>query len=59
MPNSPKLSPVNLNRELIKRFEYVYPMTKRTFIERSLTLALQDKTFFEKVFFNPLFTEVN
>lgn len=58
MANSVKVSPVNLNRELIKRYDYLFPLTKRTFLERALTLALNSPDFFNTVYFNPIFREV-
>ena len=56
--NSSKKKPVNLDKELVDRFDYLYPMIKATFCERALKLALQDKKYFEEVFFNPMFLEV-
>lgn len=49
--------PVNLDRDLLERFERVYPRLARPFCDRAITLALQDKKFFEEVFFNALFIE--
>lgn len=45
MANSIKVSPINLNRDLIKRYDYLFPLTKRTFLERALTLALSSPDF--------------
>lgn len=50
--------PVNLDRDTLERFEYLYPEVKQIFLNRCLKLALQDKKFFEDVFFNQLFMEV-
>lgn len=50
--------PVNLDRESLERFEYLYPEVKQIFLNRCLKLALQNKKFFEDVFFNDLFLEV-
>lgn len=50
--------PVNLDKESVERFEYMYPEVKQIFLNRCLKLALQDKKFFEDVFFNKLFLEV-
>lgn len=58
MPNSTSKKPVNISKEIIDKFDYVYPKLKQVFIERAITLALQDKKYFEEVFFNPLFVEV-
>lgn len=58
MPNSVKKQHINVDRELTDKFDYVYPRLKHIFVARALELALQDKKFFEDVFFNPLFVEV-
>ena len=58
MPTSPNKKHVLLNRDLVDRFDYIYPDIKQLFLTRALTLALQDKKYFEEVFFNPLFIEV-
>lgn len=58
MPNSVKKQHINVDRELTDRFDYVYPRLKHIFVARALELALQDKKFFEDVFFNNLFIEV-
>lgn len=58
MPNSKNKKHVNLSADLVQRFDYVFPNVKALFIERALTLALQDKKYFEDVFFNPIFIEV-
>lgn len=58
MPNSKKKKSVNVDRETFERFDYIYPEIGSIFINRALKLALQDKKFFEEVFFNKLFIEV-
>ena len=58
MPNSVKKQHINVDRALTDKFDYVYPRLKHIFVARALELALQDKKFFEDVFFNPLFVEV-
>ena len=58
MPNSTKKQHINVDRELSDRFDYVYPRLKHIFVARSMELALQDKNYFEEVFFNKLFLEV-
>ena len=58
MPNSIKKKSLNINKDLFERFEYLYPRLTSVFVNRSLELALQDKEYFEKVFFNPYFKEV-
>lgn len=50
--------PVNLDRDSLEKFEYLYPEVKQIFLNRCLKLALQNKKFFEEVFFNQLFIEV-
>lgn len=56
--NSKDKKPVNLDKELVDRFDYLFPAIKSIFLNRALELALQDKKFFEDVFFNPIFMEV-
>ena len=56
--NAKSKKPVNLNKELVDRFDYLYPDIKSIFLNRALELALQDKKYFEDVFFNPIFVEV-
>lgn len=58
MANSKNKRPINCNRELVEKFDYLYPNIKEIFVNRALTLALQDKKYFEDVFFNKLFIEV-
>lgn len=58
MPNSKTKKHLNIDKDLVDRFDYIYPRLKHVFIERAFKLALQDKKFFEDVFFNPLFVEV-
>lgn len=58
MSNSRSKRPVNVNKELYEKFEYLYPDLCSIFINRSLALALQDKKYFEEVFFNKLFIGV-
>lgn len=50
--------PVNLDKESLERFDYMYPEVKQIFLNRCIQLALQDKKFLEDVFFNELFLEV-
>ena len=58
MPNSKKKKPINIDKEIYERFDYLYPEICSIFINRALKLALQDKKYFEEVFFNKLFIEV-
>lgn len=58
MPNSKTKKSININKELFDKFEYLYPELCSMFLNRSLTLALQDKKYFEEVFFNKLFIGV-
>lgn len=58
MPNSVNKKHINVSKELVDKFDYVYPKLKHVFVERAIKLALQDKNYFEEVFFNPLFVEV-
>ena len=50
--------PVNLDKETVDRFNYLYPNVCSIFLNRALKLALQDKDYFQNVFFNPIFMEV-
>lgn len=58
MPTSKDRKSISLNKKLCERFDYLYPRIIRTFCNRALELALQDKKYFEDVLFNPLFKEV-
>lgn len=58
MANSKNKKSINVKKETVERFEYLYPRIKEIFVERALVLALQDKKYFEEVFFNPIFIEV-
>lgn len=58
MATSKKKRPVNVDKETFDKFEYLYPEVTAIFINRALKLALQDKKFFENVFFNKSFIEV-
>lgn len=58
MPNSRLKKSINIDKEIYDRFEYLYPEICSIFLNRSLKLALQDKKYFEDVFFNKLFIEV-
>lgn len=58
MANSKNKRPVNVDKELYEKFHYLYPDVCSIFLNRSLTLALQDKKYFEEVFFNKIFIGV-
>ena len=58
MANSKNKRSVNIDKNTYERFEYLYPDIVQIFINRALNLALQDKKYFEEVFFNKLFIEV-
>lgn len=58
MPTSKNKKPVFVDRKLCERFSYLYPDLLAKFCERAILLSIQDKTYFEKVFFNPIFMEV-
>ena len=58
MPNSKNKRSVNIDKNTYERFEYLYPDIVHIFINRALMLALQDKKYFEDVFFNKMFIEV-
>lgn len=58
MPQSKNKKHVNVDKETVDRFDYLYPRLKHIFAERAFKLALQDKKYFEDVFLNPLFIEV-
>lgn len=55
MPNSLNRKNVSLSKDVLESFEYLYPKLSKTFLERAMLLALEDKTYFEKVWFNPKF----
>lgn len=58
MPNSKTKKAINIDKETFDRFDYLYPELASIFLNRSLKLALQDKKYFEDVFFNKLFIGV-
>ena len=58
MPLGKNKKNVTVNKDVVDRFEYLYPKLTGIFLTRALTLALQDKKYFEDVFFNPIFMEV-
>lgn len=58
MANSKTKKSINVDKETVEKFEYIYPKLKEIFVNRALKLALQDKEYFEEVFFNKLFIEV-
>lgn len=58
MPNSKLKKTINIDKATFDRFDYLYPEICSIFINRALKLALQDKKYFEDVFFNKLFIEV-
>ena len=58
MPSSKSKKSINIDKSTYERFDYLYPKICSIFINRSLKLALQDKKYFEDVFFNKLFIEV-
>lgn len=58
MANSKTKKSINVDKETVEKFEYIYPKLKEIFVNRALKLALQDKKYFEEVFFNKLFIEV-
>ena len=58
MANSKKKKSINIDKELYERFDYLYPCVIKDFLERSITLALQDKELFTNIFFNQQFLEV-
>lgn len=58
MPSSKSRKSISLKKDLVDRFEYLYPKLTAVFCNRALQLGLQDKELFEKIFFNPVFMEV-
>ena len=58
MPSSKSKKSINIDKGIYERFDYLYPEICSIFINRALKLALQDKKYFEDVFFNKLFIEV-
>lgn len=58
MPNSKTKKQINIDKDTFDKFEYLYPEITSIFINRALKMALQDKKYFEEVFFNKLFIEV-
>ena len=58
MPSSKLKKTINIDKATYEKFDYLYPEICSIFINRALKLALQDKKYFEDVFFNKLFIEV-
>lgn len=58
MPSSKSKKTINIDKATFDKFDYLYPEICSIFINRALNLALQDKKYFEEVFFNKLFIEV-
>ena len=58
MPSSKSKKSINIDKDTYERFDYLYPEICSIFINRALKLALQDKKYFEDVFFNKIFIEV-
>lgn len=55
MPNAKNKRPVNVDKSLVERFEFIYPKLKEIFLNRCIDLAINDTTFFNEVFFNKKF----
>lgn len=55
MPNAKNKRPVNVDKSIVERFEYLYPRLKEIFLNRCLDLAINDTKFFNEVFFNKKF----
>ena len=45
---------VNVNKDVLETFDTLYPACRRRFTERCMSLANEDKLFFEQVFCNHL-----
>lgn len=58
MATSKKKRNISLDKEVVERFEYLYPKLTGIFCTRAIKIALQDKAIFEKIFFNESFIEV-
>ena len=58
MPTSKSKKQINIDKESYEKFEYLYPELTSIFLNRALKMALQDKKYFEDVFFNKLFIGV-
>lgn len=50
---------VNINKDVLETFDNLYPTSRRRFTERCFALAIEDKLFFERVFFNHLLKNDN
>lgn len=55
MPNAKTKRPVNVDKSLVERFEFIYPKLKEIFLNRCIDLAINNTTFFNEVFFNKKF----
>lgn len=48
---------VNIDRDDVDRFERLYPRCRTRFLRRCMQIALNDKIFFDKIFFPELLLE--
>lgn len=53
----PKTSTIHINVPVddLRRFDLAFPSAKRRFICNAIKMALNDKVFFDKVFFSDLY----
>lgn len=58
MANSKKKKPINLDRQLLERFEYLYPTLIQELLNKYIELCVQDRKYLEIVLFNDRFLKV-
>lgn len=45
---------VNLDRDLVERFDRIYPNSRRRFVSNAFQIALINRNFFDKIFFKDI-----
>lgn len=58
MANSKNKKPINLDRQVIERFEYLYPTLIQEVLNKYIELCVQDRKYLEMVLFNDRFLKV-
>lgn len=57
MPRSVNKKVVSCDKDIVEKFDYLYPRIKEIFCNRALKLGCENKEIFELIFFNPIFKE--
>lgn len=46
---------INVSKKDIELFDKLYPSCRRRFVQNAIHLTLNDKVFFDKIFFNSIY----